>query len=80
MKNEQKLRHLKVSGMTCRACEEKIERSLRQIEGIVKVRADRHKTLGTYSWGQGHVVRDRDTWCGTGTSQRFPQKNHRQKF
>lgn len=55
MKSEQKLRHLKVSGMTCRACEEKIERGLRQIDAIVKVRADRHKTLVTLTYYEDSV-------------------------
>lgn len=50
MKNEQKLRYLEVSDMTCRACEEKVERGLRQIKGVVKVRADRHKALVTITY------------------------------
>lgn len=34
------VRHLKVDGMTCRACEINIERRLRKIDGILKVDAD----------------------------------------
>lgn len=55
MKSEKKLRHFKVSGMTCRVCEEKIERDLKQIEGIVKVRADRQKAMVTVTYNENSV-------------------------
>lgn len=34
---------LRVSGMTCRACEQRIEKALTRIEGVVQTAAD-HRT------------------------------------
>ncbi len=43
--NENKLLILKVNGMTCHHCEMTLESSLKEIENVIDVQADREKKM-----------------------------------